>query len=92
MKKARIVAMVGWVLAVGCSQALVGTWKNEKETPKESKYFIKQLDFRDSGTYAASAKQADKDLYLQGSYDFNGATLTLKPKGQAEKQYKAIVW
>ncbi|MCK6455025.1 MAG: hypothetical protein L6Q92_00640 [Phycisphaerae bacterium] len=91
--KRRIALSTLLLIAIGgCSSALVGTWKAADQPPEKPAFFIKQLAFNENGTYSASAKQGEEDLFLRGKYDFNGATLTLKPDGKAERQYRALIW
>ncbi len=76
----------------GCASALHGTWKSAAEPPADTKFAIKQVVFRNDSTYSASARSDDKNLFLNGKYDFNGMKLTLKSEGKPDRTYDAIVW
>lgn len=78
-------------LIVGCGGALVGSWK--ASTPaKDADFHISSVKFNNDGTYTASARQADKDVKLGGSYEFNGFQLKLAGRGKKpERQYGAIM-
>lgn len=75
--------------AVGCSQALVGTWKTDP-IPEDESFYIIQAQFKDDGTYDATASKDGETVRLAGTYDFNGSKLTLKTPQKPERVYGAI--
>lgn len=90
--KSRLLAALLIPAIAGCSSTLVGTWKSVEEPPKSPSFFIKQIQFRDNGDYYASAREADKDLFLKGPYSYNGRTLTMKLDGRPDRDLTAINW
>jgi len=75
--------------AVGCSQALVGTWKTDP-IPENESFYIIQAQFKDDGTYDATAYKEGETVRLAGTYDFNGSKLTLKTPQKPERVYGAL--
>jgi hypothetical protein len=90
--RATIWSLAAMILAAGCSPALVGAWKAVEDTPDSPHFFVKQVQFRKDGTYSASARQTDRDLFLNGRYEFDGMNLTLKADGRADRKYHALIW
>lgn len=76
------------VLACGCSQAIVGTWKTDPE-PKDEAFYITNAQFKDDGSYTAVAKQGDENVRLAGTYQFDGMNLKLITPGKPERKYGA---
>jgi len=76
------------VVLVGCNSTLHGTWKTDP-VPKGEAFYIIEAQFKDDGTYRATAKKGDEVVKLAGTYDFNGMKLVLKSPGKPERKYGA---
>ncbi len=86
-----LMLLVAPVLIVGCGGALVGSWKASAPA-KGADFHIKSVQFKNDGTYTASAQKAGKAMRLGGSYEFNGFQLKLAGRGKKpEQQYGAMV-
>ena len=76
-------------MVVGCSGALVGTWKAEAPLKDANELSLNTVTFRNDGTYSAVGKKGDENMNLAGKYEFNGFNLKLKSPGKPEKTYGA---
>ncbi len=73
----------------GCNSALEGAWKTDP-VPEGEAFYIIEAQFKEDGTYTASARQGEALLRLAGTYDFNGFTLRLKTPGKPMRKYSAV--
>jgi len=73
---------------VGCSSALVGSWKTTS-APEGETFTIKSVEFKDDGTFVSIAKKGDENVRSAGTYEFNGFKLTLKQPGKKPRTYGA---
>jgi len=87
----------------GCTSPLVGTWSGSdvasaaagpeaKAKFEEDAFSFKQLVFQEGDKYVALARANRKNVFLNGAYEFNGRTLTLKSDGRADRVFNAVVW
>ena len=90
------------MLPIGCTSSLVGTWSGAEvaavaaadtkpKIPDETFHF-KQIVFQEGNKYVAAARDGRKNIFLNGAYDFNGRTLTLKSDGRADRVFDAMIW
>ncbi|MBN2559947.1 MAG: hypothetical protein JXQ75_03340 [Phycisphaerae bacterium] len=84
--KAVLTLTVALVLT-GCNQALVGTWKSDP-TPKDD---LIQAEFKEDGTFNATANKDGEVVKLGGTYDFNGFSLKLKAPHKPDREYGATL-
>ncbi len=103
MPKFLLLAAVIALAQAGCTSPLVGTWSGSevaaaaagpeaKAKFEEDSFSFKQLVFQEGNKYVAAARANRKNLFLNGTYDFNGRTLTLKSDGRPDRVFSAVVW
>lgn len=87
----------------GCTSPLVGTWSGSevasaaagadaKVKLEDDSFSFKQIIFQEGNKYVAAARANRKNLFLNGAYEFNGRTLTLKSDGRPDRVFDAMVW
>jgi len=77
---------------LGCSSALVGTWKADP-IPQDLDFYIVSAEFKDNGDFRAVARESGGETRnLNGKYDFNGFTLKLTRPGAAPREYAATYY
>ena len=82
----------GALANVGCSSALVGTWKADP-IPQDMDFYIVSAEFKDNGDYRATARAAGGEKKnLRGKYEFNGFNLKLMRPGSAAREYPAMYY
>ncbi len=93
--KVKCVAAAGVALLflAGCGSTLVGHWKTDP-IPQDADFYIMQAEFKDDGTYTASARKKGSDMpvALRGKYDFNGGELKLMQPGASDRVYRATYY
>ena len=75
----------------GCNSMLVGNWKTNP-MPTDEPFCPIQAEFKDDGTYQATARKQDGNVILRGTYDFNGFRLLLKAPHKKDRNYGASCW
>ncbi len=90
IRRSVLAAAMALVFLGGCGSALVGHWKTDP-IPQDADFYIMQAEFKDDGTYRASARKKGSDMpvALGGKYDFNGFNLKLMQPGAADRVYSA---
>lgn len=65
----------------GCNSVLHGTWKTEP-VPQDAPFYIIEAQFKEDGTFKATARKGEDLVNLRGTYDFTGFRLKLKRPGK----------
>lgn len=93
MKRCAWSALAVLVVASGCSEQMVGTWRTVKVDPacSEKNFDMKCITFNKDGTYKGMVKQNDEVKAVTGKWAYNGTKLTLTtPEGRSH-EYDAAV-
>jgi hypothetical protein len=91
--KARIslIALLALPLA-GCASQLHGTWMADGTPPAGAKCTMQSMEFKDDGTFTASANVEGKAMPMEGKYKYNGCKLMLDASDGKHREYDACIW
>jgi len=79
----------GWLLLAGCQGALVGDWHLREAVPNRQVFSIDQATFRSDGTYSATTTLEGVTTHEEGTYEFDGFRLKLRPRAGGQRTYTA---
>lgn len=94
IRRGLLVTLLAFVatIGVGCSSALVGTWKADP-IPQDMDFYIASVEFKDNGDYRAIARETGGETKnLRGKYEFDGFKLKLMRPGAAPREYPAMYY
>ncbi len=80
-------AGVLWPLLLGCQGAIHGDWYLVEATPNRQVFSIDNAKFRADGTYSATTTIEGVTNNEQGTYDFDGFKLRLRPQAGGQRSY-----
>jgi hypothetical protein len=74
---------------VGCQGALVGDWHLREAVPNRQVFSIDRASFRSDGTYSATTTIEGVTTSEDGTYEFDGFRLKLRPRAGGQRTYTA---
>lgn len=78
------------VFGAGCGFSVVGDWQLDKATPSREVFAIDDAHFARDGTFAATVTIEGKTAREEGTYEFNGFKLTLRPQAGGQRRWNAV--
>lgn len=75
--------------ASGCGRAISGHYELIRATPNPDDFAMDDVDFTRDGRYTALVTLGGRTSRENGSYEFNGYKLTLRPAGGGQRKYNA---
>jgi hypothetical protein len=79
-----------WLLT-GCGGAIAGDWHMIKAIPSKEVFAIDDVHFDREGGFAATVTIEGKTAREEGTYEFNGFQLTMRPQAGGQRRYNAVL-
>lgn len=85
-----LVATVALLLLGGCGVSVVGDWRCVKALPNRDVFAIEDATFRSDDTFSLRFTEDGRTRAEEGTYDFTGFKLVLRPRAGGRREYNAV--
>lgn len=87
----RVPLFVLLVFLPGCATTIAGDWHMVEAVPSRQVFALDDVHFGNDGHYAAKYTVEGRSSAAQGTYDFTGIALKLRPEAGGQRRYQATL-
>lgn len=87
----RVPLFVFVLMLPGCATTIAGNWHMVEAVPSRQVFALDDVHFGKDGHFSAKYTVEGRTSAAQGTYDFNGIALKLRPDAGGQRRYQATL-